>query len=273
MPTAQQIAKRNRQQTAAGLQAEDPTKLSQDAWGKIAQMQQQNLAAGKNYTPYQTQVGATQGYGAADVAPKHNPLGPNGPAPKAPKPQAAPGATTPPPPPATPPPPQSTTDLLDSMFGAGASKIFGPYFGDKNPLETAKALSQQQMGDALGGIRTQMAGAGLGNSSRNALMQGDAAARFNTQLADVLGQRGQDQARLALEALIGGGNQNLQGQQLDLTRLGMLNNVGTATTGIGASEQSMPNIQAAIEFLSQFGRATTTQKGKQTSHTGSGFLA
>lgn len=204
---------------------------------------------------------------ATGAAPTGGPLGtPKPPTPggytQTPKPQGQPGSK---PAPAGPPP--TTAGLLDTQFGQGAGTAFGPWQNGANPLDTAQALAQRNLGQALAGIRARYGANGLGNSGREALSEGEATGSAIAQLGDLLAQRGMDQNKTALSALLGAGSQNLQGRALDLQNAQQLGTQGQAFTGISASEQNPPLMNAIMNLLGMFGPVSTSGQSTQTTST------
>lgn len=158
-----------------------------------------------------------------------------------PPPAANAGMSTSAPPPAAP----TGTNTTGGNKGTGgttppAGQASGPFqmqswYGG-NPLVTAQNLANQNLQTQLGGIRAQFGGMGLGNSSRNALAQGTAAAQSATGLGDVLAQRGLGAYQSDADRTIAANQQ--------------LANLGTGLTGIGSSEQSPPLASILMNLLS-----------------------
>jgi len=165
-----------------------------------------------------------------------------------------------------PAPPQNFQGFLNTQFGQGNPFGMQSWYGD-NPIATAQAAANQNLGTNLAGIRSQYGQEGLGTSSREALAEGTATAQTNTQLGAQLAQLGQQahaqDAATALNATLGAGNLNLQQQQ-------MLAQQGAGLTGIGQGEQNLPGLGAILSLLSAF-QSTTGTGGQSQSGISSKF--
>jgi hypothetical protein len=187
-----------------------------------------------------------------------------------------PAPTTPAPTtPAAPTPPASWNDALNTTFGAGQPFGLQSWYGG-NPITTAQQAATQNLGTNLAGIRNNYAGAGMGTSAQEALAEGTAAAQMNTQLGANLAQQGigarAGDLTTALNAILGAGQQQLQGQQNQIQAQQGLGQLGQILTQIGATEQGIPNanlIATILGLYTQQGGAGGTQT-HQTQKAGGG---
>lgn len=166
--------------------------------------------------------------------------------------------------------PPTYQGALDAQFGTGNPFGMG---AQGNPLDTAQSLAQYNLGKALAGIRARYGNAGLGNSGRESMAEGTAAGEMGANLGDILAQRGQQQAGLGLQAMLGAGQQQQGQQALGLQGAQGLGNIGQLLTGIGASEQSIPNINAIMNLLNMWSNFTGKGNFQQSGSSQSGFLA
>lgn len=166
----------------------------------------------------------------------------------------------------------SYTDALAAQFGEGNPFGQRSWYGG-NPLETARAEAEEAVGQQLALLRAQYGAGGLGNSSRLALAQGQAIGDFGRGLGDVLAQRGeaafQGDAARGLQAILGAGNLQNANNAIALQANQQLAGLGTGLTGIGAQEQSLPNLEAIAALLGAF--QTVTGGGNNNSRGASGF--
>jgi len=171
------------------------------------------------------------------------------------QPQTAP-APTPTPAPAQP----GYSDVLTGQFGQGNPFGMQSWYGG-NPLQTAATMAQRKLDENLAQLRARYGAQGLGASSRLGLAEGQAIGDTMTGLGDVLAQRGQQayasDASRGLEALMGAGSQDLQSRQLGLQANQQLMNAGTALTGIGQGEQSIPNLDSLLSYITNMANTNT----------------
>ena len=185
-------------------------------------------------------------------------------------PPAAPAAT---PAPAQPAP--TFSGALTGQYGQGQPFDLQSWYGD-NPLETGKAAATQNLQKNLADIRNTYAGGGLGTSAQEALAEGTATAQMNTQLGQYLSQLGQtaraDDATRALQAFLGAGQQQLQGQQNQIQANQGMGQLGQVLSQLGMSEQGIPNANLIASILGLY----TQQQGQgviqQQQATRGGFL-
>jgi hypothetical protein len=239
------------------------------ARAQTAGNEQQYLAKHQGVAAHQQKVGAMPGTPAA--APAGAPAtGASGGK------SAQPAAATPPPSTGNPPagagggkakPPPTTSDILNKQYGSDASQKFQQNWYGDNPLSTAQAAATRATDQALAGVRNRYAQSGFGNSSREALSEGQAIGDVNTNLGAQLAQlgtqtRGSDMDRLA-NMFAQSGAQDLQSKQLALTANQQLMNAGTGVTGIGTSEQSIPNADLITTILTNMSQQPTQSQGAQ----------
>jgi hypothetical protein len=189
---------------------------------------------------------------------------------------AAPAATPPAGAPAAAPPAAPTFQgSLDSQFGTGNPYGMQTWYGD-NPLETAKAAVNQNLGVNLADVRNRFAGMGTANSAQEALAEGTATAQANTQLGQYLSQLGQtsraQDAATALNAQLGAGTQQLQGQQNQINATNNMGQLGTLLSQIGSLEQGVPNANLIAQILGIYTQQQGTGTIQQTQQTKGGFL-
>jgi hypothetical protein len=173
------------------------------------------------------------------------------------------GGASPAPAPTT---PQTFQGFLNTQFGQGNPFGLQSWYGD-NPIQTAQAAANQNLGTNLAGIRAQYGQEGLGTSSREALAEGTATAQTNTQLGAQLAQLGQTARATdvgnALQATLGAGALNNQATA-------NLAQQGAGLTGIGQGEQNLPGLGAILSLLSAF-QSTVGTGGQSQSGISSKF--
>src|SRR5262245_33607715 len=219
---------------------------------------------------HQTKVAAAN---KAAAQPGSSPAAPTPPAPGGGQPKPPPAPGNPPPtaggdggggaaPPAAAP---TFQEGLESV--AGANNPFGlqSWYGD-NPLETAKAASEQELGKSLADVRARYAGSGFGNSAREALAEGTAVAQNKVQLGDALARLGtqvksDDLTRLA-NIVMTGRQQALSNKQLGLEANQQLANLGTGLLGLEEQEQEIPNLGNIVALLTNFGNVSGLGRGR-----------
>jgi hypothetical protein len=190
---------------------------------------------------------------------------------------AAPTATPPAAPAGTPPaqPAPTFSGALTGQYGQGQPFDLQSWYGD-NPLETGAAAATQNLNKNLASIRNTYAGGGLGTSAQEALAEGTAAAQMNTQLGQYLSQLGQtsraQDVQTALQAFLGAGQQQLQGQQNQIQANQGMGQLGQILTQLGMGEQGIPNANLIASILGLY----TQQQGQgviqQQQTTKGGFL-
>ncbi len=268
-PLSQQQRQGLKKATAAGNQAQ---------YLQQHQGVQQHLTRLQGGNPQQQQRATNLLGGGQSAAPAPQGSGQTGAA----KPSSGgqpPGAAAPAPaPPGAPAPPAADptfTGALTGQYGQGQPFNLQSWYGD-NPLETGKAAATQNLEKNLASIRNTYAGGGLGTSAQEALAEGTAAAQMNTQLGQYLSSLGQQSratdVNTALNAFLGAGQQQLQGQQNQIQANQGMGNLGTLLSQIGATEQGIPNANLIASILGLF----TQQQGQgviqQQQQTKGGFL-
>jgi len=150
--------------------------------------------------------------------------------------------------------------VLAQQFGQGNPFGMQSWYGG-NPLQTAATMAQRKLDENLAQLRSRYGAQGLGASSRLGLAEGQAIGDTMTGLGDVLAQRGQQayaqDASRGLEALMGAGQQDLASRQLGLQANQQLMNAGTALTGIGQGEQSIPNLDSLLSYITNMANTNT----------------
>lgn len=178
-------------------------------------------------------------------------------------------APTPAAPPAAPTPPATWQGALDTTFGQGQPFGLQSWYGG-NPITTAQQAATQNLGTNLADIRNRYAGMGTANSAQEALAEGTAAAQMNTQLGANLAQQGigarAGDLSTALQAILGAGQQQLQGQQNQIQAQQGLGQLGQILTQLGATEQGIPNAQLIATILGLYTQQGGTG-GTQTNQT------
>jgi len=149
------------------------------------------------------------------------------------------------------------------------------WYGD-NPLETANAAANQNLGVNLADIRNRFAGMGTANSAQEALAEGAATAQSNIGIAQYLSQLGQEahnqDATRGLNALLGAGQQQIQGQQNQIQATQGEGQLGQLLTGLGSMEQGIPNANLIANILGLFSQQSGQGNIKQAQQTKGGFL-
>jgi len=265
-PLTQQQRQGLKQATAAGNQAS----FLQQHQG--IQQHINKLQAGN---PKQQQRATTLLGGGQPAAPAPQGSGPTG----ASKPSGGgqqPAATAPAPAASgAPAPPPTFTGSLTSQYGTGQPFDLQSWYGD-NPLETGKAAATQNLQKNLADIRNTYGGGGMGTSAQEALAEGTATAQMNTQLGQYLSALGQqargDDATRALQAFLGAGQQQLQGQQNQIAATQGQGQLGSLLSNIGAMEQGIPNASLIANILGLYTNQSGTGSYMQRQNTGSGFL-
>ena len=150
--------------------------------------------------------------------------------------------------------------MLSQQFGVG--NPFGQR--DYSTLgNSAVAQAQRSLDQNLANIGARFGGMGLGNSSRAAMAQGEAAGQFGSDVARYLGEMRegafQNDATRGLGAMTQAGQQDLAARQLGLQSNQQLLDIGKQLMGVGASEMQIPNLAGLASLLSTF--ATGNQRG------------
>jgi len=150
--------------------------------------------------------------------------------------------------------------VLSQQFGVG--NPFGQR--DYSTLgNSAVAQAQRSLDQNLANIGARFGGMGLGNSSRAAMAQGEAAGQFGSDVARYLGEMRegafQNDATRGLGAMTQAGQQDLAARQLGLQSNQQLLDIGKQLMGVGASEMQIPNLAGLASLLSTF--ATGNQRG------------
>lgn len=177
------------------------------------------------------------------------------------------GASAGPPPatatPGTPAAP-SFAQRLAQMFGEGNPFGSQAWYGE-NPLETASAVANRELGKNLGGIRERYGASGLGNSDRLALAEGTAMGESATGLGDVLAARGIGARDSDLNRQMTGllsGEQLAQGRErMPIDALSQLLSSGFGLTDMQGLEQMTPLMQMILPYLT--GYSPTESSGVQ----------
>jgi len=116
----------------------------------------------------------------------------------------------------------------------------------------------------------------MGTSAQEALAEGTATAQMNTQLGQYLSQLGQtargDDATRALQAFLGAGQQQLQGQQNQIQATQGMGNLGQILGAVGSMEQGIPNANLIANILGLYTQQAGQGTYSQQQQTGSGFL-
>jgi len=250
------------------------------AGGTKAQQNYQQQLQAKNVkntgAPGTGASGAKGGGGAPAAAPP--------PAPPANAPPKGGAGAAPPPAPAPPPAAPSTgapaqgagggkapakptfKDAFENTYGAGSEKQFGnmQWYGD-NPIETARKAAQRGLDENLANVRNRYAQSGFGTSGREALSEGQAVGDFATKFGDIAAERGLNARNTDLDRLATmmatGGSQDLQAQQLALQMNEQLMKAGTGLTGVGTSEQTIPNADLLTTLLTNMSKQETYGHG------------
>lgn len=170
--------------------------------------------------------------------------------------------------------PANYQGALNAQFGAGNPFGQRDWYGG-NPLETAQAAAQRAFDENLANIRARFAGMGTPGSARQAIAEGTALGEFGTGLGDVLAQRGegayQNDATRGLQALLGAGNLQNVNNSLALQANQQLGGLGTGLTGLGASEQGIPNLGELLALLGAFQSIAGTGGSRSKGSSGFGF--
>jgi hypothetical protein len=168
-------------------------------------------------------------------------------------------------------PPPTYDAALTSAFGQGQPfGMRGNYQDANNPMY---AGAQRAMQQAMAQIRARFAGGGMGNSSREALAEGEQVGAFGGQMATIGENAYQNDAGRGLQALLGAGSQQLQGQQIAQGGINQLLGAGTQLNQMGVNEQSIPGLQAILSLLGLFGTSSGSGTSSQQGTTSSGFLS
>jgi hypothetical protein len=158
-------------------------------------------------------------------------------------------------------------DILNTQYGSNAADTFQQNWYGDNPLTTASNAANRLLSGNLADVRARYAGSGFGNSSREALAEGQAVGDVSTNLGANLAQlgtqvRGDDLNRLAT-MFATAGQQDIQQKQIGADLNQQLANLGTGITGIGASEQQIPNADLLTTILTNMSQQPSLSSGAQ----------